>query len=210
VPWYVVLGNHDYKGDVQAQIDYSKTSSRWRLPARYYTVVKAVDDSIQARFVFLDTNAFLEKSFRKHPKKNIAGQDKRQQIAWLDSVLNSSTARWNIAVGHHPIYSGSPRHGNTSELIAELKPILEKHRVQAYFCGHDHNLQHLKVNEAPLHYFVSGAGSKTREAGKSEHTLFRKRISGFTFIELNAEVMEVRFINYRGKEIYSTILKRVK
>lgn len=36
VPWHVALGNHDYHGDSQAQLDYSAKSRRWRLPSRWY------------------------------------------------------------------------------------------------------------------------------------------------------------------------------
>ena len=38
--WYVALGNHDYKGEVQAEIAYSKISRRWNMPARYFAVTK--------------------------------------------------------------------------------------------------------------------------------------------------------------------------
>src|ERR1700692_2120748 len=38
IPWYVALGNHDYRGVPQAQIDYAKSSMRWRMPSRYYKV----------------------------------------------------------------------------------------------------------------------------------------------------------------------------
>ena len=37
-PFYVVLGNHDHKGDVQAQIDYTDRSDRWQMPSRSYKV----------------------------------------------------------------------------------------------------------------------------------------------------------------------------
>jgi hypothetical protein len=34
--WYPVLGNHDYGGNPDAQVAYSKISRRWRMPAHYY------------------------------------------------------------------------------------------------------------------------------------------------------------------------------
>ena len=34
IPWYPVLGNHEYRGNTQAVIDYSQVSARWRMPAR--------------------------------------------------------------------------------------------------------------------------------------------------------------------------------
>ncbi|KAB2840164.1 hypothetical protein F9K50_06265, partial [bacterium] len=36
-PFYVVLGNHDYDGNEQAQVDYTALQSRWKLPARAYS-----------------------------------------------------------------------------------------------------------------------------------------------------------------------------
>ena len=47
IPWYVILGNHDYEGNIQAQIDYSKVSSRWRMPAAYYTHRETLADAVQ-------------------------------------------------------------------------------------------------------------------------------------------------------------------
>src|SRR5918999_3388302 len=59
IPWYVVLGNHDYQGSVQAQLDYAQLSARWRLPARSYAVEEVVDREVYALLIFLDTSPFL-------------------------------------------------------------------------------------------------------------------------------------------------------
>ena len=41
-PWYGVLGNHEYRGNTQAMMDYSEISRRWNMPDRYYTLLRAV------------------------------------------------------------------------------------------------------------------------------------------------------------------------
>ena len=37
IPWYVIGGNHDYYGNVSAQIDYTQKSSRWNFPSLYHS-----------------------------------------------------------------------------------------------------------------------------------------------------------------------------
>ena len=53
--WDVILGNHDYRGDVQPQIDYSGNSPRWRMPARYYSRRETLADGTAVDFFYLDT-----------------------------------------------------------------------------------------------------------------------------------------------------------
>ncbi len=206
-PWYVVLGNHDYMGNVQAQIDYTGQSSRWNLPARYYSLVRETVEGVAVRLIFLDTNPFVERYHHSRQYRNVAGQDALLQLAWLDSTLAASSEQWKIVVGHHPVFSAAPRHGDTPELKRQLKPLLEKYGVQAYFCGHDHNLQHLKPQAATVNYFVSGGGSQTRKTGSNEHTLFSSSNAGFAAVWIRGAQMTVRFIDYTGRQLYSTSLK---
>jgi len=53
------------------------------------------------------------------------------------------------------------KHGPTSELVKRLRPLLFKYRVSAYFCGHDHSMQHLREANTTLDYFLVGAGHLT-------------------------------------------------
>ena len=57
-PFYLCLGNHDYglsynplqkdflKDNSQIQIDYSKHSHNWNMPAKYYKVIDYIEEKI--------------------------------------------------------------------------------------------------------------------------------------------------------------------
>lgn len=74
IPWYPILGNHEYRGNTQAVLDYSQVSARWEMPARYYTKVLENDD-ITVRLVMIDTalcwinTVRIRKSIRMHASK---------------------------------------------------------------------------------------------------------------------------------------------
>lgn len=69
--------------------------------------------------------------------------------------------------------------------------------VQAYFAGHDHNLEHIHVPRRTPHYIVSGGGSKTeRPFEAKDGSLFQWPSSGFVSVELSAEEMTVEFLGY--------------
>jgi acid phosphatase len=134
-------------------------------------------------------------------------KDVPKQVQWLKESLEASTAQWKIVVGHHPIYSGG-EHGDTAYLIEHVLPLLQEHKVQAYFNGHDHDLQHLQAGTVNL--FCSGAGSRPRPTATTSHTKFAKGgCSGFTALALRADQMDVRMIDDHGQLLYSTTVPRV-
>ncbi len=209
VPWYASLGNHDYSGNLQAQIDYSKISNRWNLPARYYFIDKQIDAQNSVRFIFLDTNPFILFYYTiKKFEQNLKNQEIGRQLKWLEKTLSESKAQWNIVIGHHPVYSAGPRYKKSEELIKHVKPILEKYSVQAYLCGHEHNLQHLNPH-GTIDYLVSGTGCKTRETGKDE-ALFSQGICGFLGLTINKDQMRAEFIDYKGRLLYNAVINRIK
>jgi tartrate-resistant acid phosphatase type 5 len=206
VPWYAVLGNHDYHLSADAQIAYSKASKRWNMPARYYQRTEQIDAATAADFFFIDTMPMAvfdddEVQF----DKNVPRHDVPNQMAWLESSLAASTAPWKIVVGHHPVYSGGI-HGDTPFLVEHVLPLLQKHGVQAYINGHDHDLQHLESGS--VNFFCSGGGSKPRDAKNIAQTKFAKGCSGFMAAALQADKMDVRMIDDKGKLLYATTVPR--
>lgn len=190
IPWYPVLGNHDYNGNTKAQIEYSQISSRWQFPARNYSKVYDVGGSFTVQLVFFDTMPLLEDF----------GADPWRHLQWLDETLGETDSDWKMVIGHHPVYS-SGNHGNTDVLIEELVPILEYHQVTAYFCGHDHDLEHLKP-DGPTHYIVSGAGSSVRPVNPTDITRFSQSIPGFVVVRVYDKSFTLAFIDYEGNLLY--------
>jgi tartrate-resistant acid phosphatase type 5 len=49
-------------------------------------------------------------------------------------------ADYLLVAGHYPVYSVA-EHGPTKQLVSRLMPLLHTYHANAYFSGHDHNLQ---------------------------------------------------------------------
>lgn len=59
------------------------------------------------------------------------------QAAWLDHVLQSSDAKWNVVTFHQPVYSTSS--GRNEPVLREYwVPVFEKHDIDLVQMGHDH------------------------------------------------------------------------
>jgi len=208
VPWYCILGNHDYHGRPQAQLDYAERHPRWRMPARYYTVAEDLAEGQAVRFYFIDTSPLITE-YRDQPKMatEIRGQDSEAQLRWLDQTLEHSDEAWKIVVGHHPVYSGG-EHGTQAELVERLLPLLRKHNVPVYVNGHDHDLQHLERDG--MHFFNTGAGSQVREPGAIKGTRFARGLPGFLSMSISSERLCAEFYGSNGALLYRTDVPRAE
>jgi acid phosphatase len=207
VPWYVILGNHDYAGKTGPQLAYGKTHPRWMMPARYYTHLYPIDAATNLECFYIDTCPFV-KEYQNNPEfSEIPAQDADAQLQWLDRALADSKAEWKLVFGHHPVYSSGLAHGNQPEIIEHILPLLQKYKVQAYIAGHDHDLEHLKVGDLDL--IVSGAGSEHRPVKTPATSPFSQATSGFALASLRSNEMQVRFIDNLGNLLYTAKVPRV-
>ncbi len=150
IPFYASLGNHDYghppivclfhPANVQAEIDYTRHSESWRMPARYYTYTAG-----SVRFIAIDTEGWSD-----------------QQLAWIKQTLTEHAGEpgiaWTIVYGHHPMFT-SGTHLNErriGRLRRELFPVLKAAGVDLYIAGHDHDLERLE--EGGMDFLICGGG----------------------------------------------------
>ena len=209
IPWYVALGNHDYRGVPQAQIDYAAHSRRWKMPARYYKLSGAKIGLRGVDLFAIDSSPLVHQYRNKVDAPiaaNVKGQDTEAQLAWLDRELGASTARWKLVYGHHTIRSGGSAHGETPELVELVRPLLERHGVQAYINGHDHDMQH--ISDGGVDYICCGAGSEVRPVKAVKGTQFCVSRSGFGAISVDRHSLSLQFRDYTGATVYSTKITR--
>ncbi len=208
IDWHPTLGNHDYRGNWQAQIDYSQRSRRWEMPAPYYKKAVTLDDGTRLLFLFLDTSP-LNPAYDNEEKYAAArAQGQQQQLRWLETSLANSDADWNVVIGHHPLYSSGKRYGKTSEIRDVLEPVFEKYRVDAYFAGHEHDMQHNRVAGKHVEHFISGGGSEVRPVSSYDFTQFARSTGGFATVSVRKTTLDVQFVDHSGNKIYHYTIKK--
>jgi len=203
--WYISLGNHDYEGNVQAQIDYHQKNSQWILPKRYYAIEKTLQKFPKSKvlLVFLDTSPFDKNLHLSGVHSDITQQDTTLQKKWLDSTLSNSQAQWKIVFGHHPLYTAGPRKGTMGNYISTFKPIFDKYKVDFYVAGHEHNLGYLKPDSNHTDYIVSGGGgADITPISDYEYSKFYVSSYGLVFFRIESHHATITFFNNKKEKLY--------
>ncbi len=210
IPWYAILGNHEYRGNTQAVLDYSKVSARWNVPDRYYTFAME-NEGVTVRFVMVDTAPLLDK-YREDTEKysDACKQDMNKQLSWIDSVMTEAKEDWVLVVGHHPIYAETGKDDSERlDLQKRLDSILRKHKnVDMYLCGHIHNFQHIRKSDSNIDYVVNTSGSLSRKVKPIDGTKFCSSDTGFSLICADKKEINLHMINKEGKVIYTVSRKK--
>lgn len=199
VPWWVTLGNHDHLGNIEAQLEYSNKSPRWKLPARYYTTRFELDPGTTVQLFALDTDTIVG--------RNKGADSDAEQLRWLETELGRSTARWKVVAGHHPIYSRSS-HGNDEPLRQLLEPVLVKGKADLYLAGHDHALQLFKPVQG-VHHLVSGGGAGALGAYKVEWTedmLYGATRGGVACLRFGKDECLIEFVRLDARTQFAHVI----
>jgi len=181
VTFYASLGNHD--------LPNNRFYAPWNMRGeRYYTFTRG-----GVRFFALDTNLL-----------------DRQQLAWFERTLASSSERWKICFFHHPLYSSGAEHGSAVELRPVLEPLFSRYGVDVVFSGHDHIYERIRPQRG-IAYFVSGAGGKIRRGDlrKTELTAAGyDQDQSFMLVEIDGDLLWFEAVTRRGQVVDSGVLRR--
>ncbi|NWZ29848.1 PPA5 phosphatase, partial [Asarcornis scutulata] len=219
LPWFVLAGNHDHAGNVTAQLAYSHRSPRWHFPHPYYSLrLRVPGSNATARLLLLDTVLLCggteDFGAGSPPAGPADAAAAAAQLAWLRARLAAAARdRFVLVAGHYPVWSVA-EHGPTACLLRLLRPLLRRHRVTAYLCGHDHNLQYLE--EDGVGYVVSGAGNfmepTQRHGGAVPPGSLRffygapESPGGFAHLRLEPHAATVTFLEATGRVLYRVAL----
>ena len=204
-PFWSMLGNHDYRaepaGKFQAQLDYADAhpGTRWTMPGKWYRIDWPATNPLITCLV-VDTNLKKDAFFAEC----LTTEERYQQYAWLKAELaKPRIAPWLVCMGHHPLYSNG-RHGDTRALINDFGPLFQKHAVDFYFCGHDHDLQHLEFAGLRTSFVLSGGGGAALYPMKpSLRGPYSEMIYGFTHLEVSPEKFIVRHLDPTQKQVHA-------
>ncbi|MEW5905408.1 MAG: metallophosphoesterase family protein [Elusimicrobiota bacterium] len=148
------------------------------LPPHYYYF-----DIANARFIALDSNAFGGAAAAPALDAN------SKQYKWLDYVLTRTKKDWKFVFLHHPVYS-SGEYGIIEEMNEALRPLFEKHQVDAVFQGHERAYERTaplaedSVTEGGIVYITLGGGGRPTAAPREEAAEWSEKfVAGHHFAE---------------------------
>ena len=196
VKWYMTLGNHDYEGDIYAQI--GRPHPFWTMPARTYSV--RFEHTVCTVEVFvIDTN----------PSQADLGLEEaqlRRDLAGLDRALSASSATVKFVCAHHPVFTIGRHHQKQALRLHALGlyDILIQHRIDAYFSGHEH-VNAFDVRDG-VPCFVAGCTSYTfhDRLGTKQAVAWHDERPAFLEVDLHSAGITFNFVDARTARVFFT------
>lgn len=195
VPFYAVLGNHDYPSSAAVELDYGRKgagSGRFQMPDPFYVRdFGETEGRPLLRVVFLDTS------------QNAAGRQRQADFLQAAFAKDGPAPLWKMVVAHHAIRSGGGKHGEDQELLAQLLPAMQRSGVDIYLSGHEHN-QQVVVHPGEPAWLISGGGGQTidgfKPAPPTDDVPFAVAQPGFARLAFTPEQLQLAYYDADGRQ----------
>lgn len=140
-----------------------------------------------------------------------------EQLAWLETTLADSSARWKFLFIHHAVGGAAGDYANTiygrgGGLAANVgeqayvHDLMVTHGVQTFFYGHDHVFTDMVVDG--VHYSLPGsAGAPWKFLGVETGYTDYFTDSGYARVEVSPDSVSVQYVSYYGYVLQSYVLE---
>ena len=206
--FWMTVGNHDRRGSINAQIDYSLISPIWKMPAPDYPIPKLPR---WLNIYVLDTS-FIAPGVDLPPFQTKIRENFEGQLARAKNHLCNKNG-WKVIVTHHPLHSsGSVKNKFREKNLRDaLLPFIESCKIDLVLSGHEHLQQHLRTNGFEM--IVQGAAAEVRDNYKIvEEGVYSKYLGdemGFSLLEFSIDSLNIKFFNEKGDTIYKDVITRI-
>lgn len=197
LPFYAVIGNHDERGSIRAQIDYGKIDPMWRMPGEYYSIKVPDAAATPIIEIFVINN----------------GDDEFQpaEKAWLEKALSQSKATWKVLALHMPVISNGHHGDNPSGINDTLVPVICG-KVNLVLSGHDHSFSRLRGpwGACTIDQLIIGTGGKDLRPVNTHDSrvISTGSFYGFGWFSATPDSLTFRMIKTDGSVYYEHSWKK--
>ena len=194
IPFYLTVGNHDYKGDPAVYLEVAKDYPSIYHPSNFYTKQFG-----KLCFFALDTTIF-DKLYYFYKRGS--------QIRWLAEEVErmKDQCEFSIAVAHHPLFSSGDRDRANPQLAIFLENYVFG-TFDIYITGHNHVLADEGDHKKTLQLIsATGAlpGGSPLETDKGK---FNIETPGYLRMTIDGNTARYEFISAEGNEILWSNIK---
>ncbi|KAI9333719.1 Metallo-dependent phosphatase-like protein, partial [Obelidium mucronatum] len=169
LPWWTVLGNHDWYTVNSMAYEIEFQDANWFLPDFFYTKRLLVDTGVYASFIFIETDLFeygyggansaMATNFASLGW--VTGSNTiEKQLAWIENAIAAANNdAYIFVVGHHPTYTCTSDVAKSTPLQS-LLAIVNKWSVSAYMNGHSHSQAGYVTNGGKTLQIQAGSGGQ--------------------------------------------------
>ena len=189
IPFYLTIGNHDYKGDPNVYLEVARNYPSIYHPSNFYT-----KNFGRLCFFALDTTIF-DKLYYFYKRGS--------QIRWLQEEIErlKEECDFSIAVAHHPLFSSGDRDRANPQLAIFLENYVFG-TFDIYITGHNHVLADEGDHKDTLQLIsatgaLPGGSPQETELGK-----FNIETPGYLRLVMSeSTVANYEFIDAKNKDI---------
>ena len=194
IPFYLTVGNHDYKGDPAVYLEVAEDYPSIYHPSNFYTKQFG-----KLCFFALDTTIF-DKLYYFYKRGD--------QIRWLAEEVEKlkDQCEFSIAVAHHPLFSSGDRDRANPQLAIFLENYIFG-TFDIYITGHNHVLADEGDHKKTLQLIsATGAlpGGSPLETDKGK---FNIETPGYLRMTIDGNTARYEFISAEDNEILWSNIK---